>query len=57
METLAISLIVAGSAFVCSGLIFLLPIQKTITGKQRSVEQSLSEIEQYLGEIRRASNS
>jgi hypothetical protein len=55
METLAVSLIVAGMAFLFCGLFFLLPIQETITAKQRSVDQSLHKIEYYLREFRRVS--
>ena len=51
MYSLGISLIVGGAAFVCSGLVFLLPAGRTRSTK--SVEQSLEEIDGYLHEMRR----
>jgi hypothetical protein len=43
MEALGISLIVAGMAFFCSGLIFLLPSKKKYSGDERSFGQDQAE--------------
>jgi hypothetical protein len=51
MHTLGISLIVGGAAFVCSGLVFLLPAERKVFASEKSVEESLQEIEGYLRQM------
>ncbi|WP_426413308.1 hypothetical protein [Bradyrhizobium ganzhouense] len=53
MDTLGITLIVVGAGFLCGGLFFLLPAEGRATSSQKSVEESLEEIEAYLRRIRK----
>ena len=50
MDTLGLALIVGGTAFLCSGLIFLLPGKAASSA--RSVEENIGEIENHLEEMR-----
>jgi Na+-transporting methylmalonyl-CoA/oxaloacetate decarboxylase gamma subunit len=52
MNTLGISMIVAGVAFLFSGLIFLLPIERRLSAREQSVEESQTEIEHHLEQMR-----
>ncbi len=52
MDTLGLVLIVAGAAFLCSGLIFLLPTERRVSSSRRSTEENLDEIESYLQQMR-----
>ena len=53
MDTLGTALIVGGLAFLCSGLIFLVPSGLIFSSPKKSVEESLDEIEHYLREMRK----
>jgi hypothetical protein len=53
MDALGVSLLVGGTAFLCSGLVFLLPRERDLSSHRRSVEESQEQIEFYLGEIRK----
>jgi hypothetical protein len=52
MNALGISLIVGGMAFLFSGLVFLLPSEKKLSGRKQSFEESQKEIEYYLQQLR-----
>ncbi len=52
MDTLGLALIVAGAAFLCSSLIFLLPTERKVSSSRRSTEENLDEIESYLQRMR-----
>jgi hypothetical protein len=53
MDTIGIALIVGGMAFLCSGLIFLLPYERKLASTEDSFEESQEMIEYYLGEMRK----
>jgi len=53
MTALGVSLIVAGTAFLVSGLIFLLPTERRLTTQIKSIEESQKEIEDRLEQFRR----
>jgi hypothetical protein len=53
MNALGVSLIVAGTAFLASGLIFLLPTERKLTTQIKSIEESQKEIEDRLEQFRR----
>jgi hypothetical protein len=53
MDILGTALIVGGAAFVCSGLIFLLPTERKVSEAEKSVQESLGEIDRYLQQMRR----
>lgn len=52
METLGLTFIVGGAAFLCSGLVFLLPSQGAGNSADRSFEENLEEIENNLNHFR-----
>ena len=52
MNTLGISMIVAGVTFLFSGLIFLLPIERRLSARGRAFEESQKEIERHLEQMR-----
>jgi hypothetical protein len=52
MDILGIAMIIGGAALVCSGLMFLLPTERNISASERSVRESLDEIEGYLEQMR-----
>jgi hypothetical protein len=51
MNSIGIGLIIAGGAFVCSGLIFLLPSERKLLSIADSFEESRERIEYYLWQI------
>jgi len=53
MTALGLSMIVGGTAFLLSGLIFLLPAGRKQSAHHRSFEQASSEIEFYLSQMRK----
>jgi hypothetical protein len=48
METLGLALIVGGAAFLCGGLIFLLPLERRRTSATKSFQENLAEVENHL---------
>jgi hypothetical protein len=52
MDTIGVALIVGGMAFLCSGLVFLLPTERRISSSQKSFEKNQQEIADYLRQIR-----
>jgi hypothetical protein len=52
MDTLGFSLIVGGMAFLCSGMVFLLPTEREISSQKKSVQISQKQIEFYLRQMR-----
>ena len=52
MDNIGIALMVGGSALLCSGLIFLLPVGRGSSRSQASLEDSLNEIEAHLEAMR-----
>jgi hypothetical protein len=53
MNTLGLSMIVAGVAFLFSGLIFLLPIEKRLSAREQIFEESQKELEHHLEQMRK----
>jgi hypothetical protein len=53
MAAVGVSMLVGGTAFLLSGLIFLLPTERKLSSRQQSFEESQKDLERYLGEIRR----
>lgn len=53
MNVLGVSLIVAGTAFLVSGLIFQFPTERRLTTQIKSIEESQKEIEDRLEQFRR----
>lgn len=53
MKMLGLSMVVGGIAFLCSGLIFLLPTERRMSVRQQSFEESQEEIELHLEQMRR----
>lgn len=52
ISALGVSLMVGGLALVVSGLVFLLPITRQISGKNESFEESQARTEYYLQQMR-----
>jgi hypothetical protein len=50
-DTLGRALIVCGTAFICSGLIFLLPGRRTAA--QRAFKENIDELDGHLDQMRR----
>ncbi len=48
METLGFALVVGGAAFLCSGLISLLPLERRRTSATKSFQENREEIENHL---------
>jgi hypothetical protein len=53
MDNIGIALIVGGAASLCSGLIFLLPVERGSSSSPATIEQSINEIEAHLQRARR----
>jgi hypothetical protein len=53
MDALGVTLIVGGMAFLCSGLIFLLPWENRLSESEQSIEESQREIDYYLQKMRK----
>jgi hypothetical protein len=53
MGTVGMALVVGGTALLCSGLIFLIPVRSRRPEPLESFEDSQERIEQYLREMRR----
>lgn len=53
METLGLSLVVGGAAFLVSGLVFLLPVRRKQLRRQESFQESIDRIDYHLYEMRR----
>lgn len=53
METLGLSLVVGGAAFLTSGLIFLLPVRRRQLRQRESFQESIDRIDHHLHEMRR----
>jgi hypothetical protein len=53
MDSFGIALIVGGMAFLCAGLIFLIPVERKLTSSNGSFEESQERIEYYLREMRK----
>jgi hypothetical protein len=52
MNTIGVALIVGGMAFLFSGLIFLLPIERKVSDTNGSINVDQERIEYYLRQIR-----
>ena len=52
MNTLGLSMIVGGVAFLLGGLIFLLPIERRLSAGEQTFEESQKEIERHLEQMR-----
>jgi hypothetical protein len=52
MDTLGIAFIVGGSAFLCGGLLFLLPSERKLSSSDKTFEESQAQNEYYLSEMR-----
>jgi hypothetical protein len=52
MDNIGIALIVGGAASLCSGLIFLLPVERGSSSSPATTEQNLTEIEAHLQRTR-----
>lgn len=52
MNTIGVALIVGGMAFLFSGLIFLLPIERDVSDIDESLKVDQERIEYYLRQIR-----
>jgi hypothetical protein len=52
MDILGVSLIVGGTAFLCSGLVFLLPAKRKVSSQEESVQIHQEQIEFYLRQMR-----
>ncbi|MCP4616978.1 MAG: hypothetical protein GY844_11125 [Bradyrhizobium sp.] len=53
MDPLGLALIVGGTAFVVSGLVFMLPASRRRREQQETIEESREEIEFHLRTMRR----
>jgi hypothetical protein len=53
MDAAGVALLVGGMAFLCSGLVFLLPTERKISSRTESFEASQQQIEYYLSEMRK----
>jgi hypothetical protein len=53
MDNLALALIVGGAAFVCSGLVFLLPSGRGRPRRGESIDESRARVDRHLQELRR----
>lgn len=52
MNALGLSMIVGGVAFLFSGLIFLLPIERRLSAGDQTFEESQKEIARHLEQMR-----
>jgi hypothetical protein len=53
MDNVALALIVGGAAFVCSGLVFLLPAGRRRRRRGETIDESRARVDQHLQELRR----
>ena len=53
MKALGLSMIVGGMAFLVSGLVCLLAIERKLSARERSFDESQEEIEYYLSQMRK----
>jgi hypothetical protein len=53
MDNLALALVVGGAAFVCSGLVFLLPSGRRRLRRGESIDESRDKVDLHLQELRR----
>jgi len=53
MDNLALALIVGGAAFICSGLVFLLPSRHRRLRRGETIDESRERVDQHLQELRR----
>ena len=53
MDTVAVALLVGGTAFLFNGLLFLLPTERKISSRTESFEVSQQQIEHYLSQMRK----
>ena len=53
MDDVALALIVGGAAFVCSGLVFLLPSGRKRLRRGETLDESRNRVDQHLQELRR----
>jgi hypothetical protein len=53
MDSLGVDLLVGGMAFLISGLMFLIPIERKLSSSQETVEESLGRLEHHLDEMGR----
>jgi hypothetical protein len=56
MDTLGVALLVGGMAFLFSGLVFLLPIERKLSSRMESFEDSQRRTEYYLSQMRKQSD-
>jgi hypothetical protein len=56
MDALGVSLLVGGTAFLLSGLVFLLPAGRRLSSEQRTVEERQEQIDFYLDQQRKERN-
>jgi hypothetical protein len=54
MKAFGLSMIVGGMASLFSGLVFLLPIERKLSARERSFEETQEEIEYHLSQMRKA---
>jgi hypothetical protein len=52
MDILGVSLIVGGTAFLCSGLVCLLPTKREVSSQEEPVQVNQEQIEFYLRQMR-----
>src|ERR1700754_627498 len=53
MDTLGLSLVVGGLAFLISGLIFLLPTGRKDSSRRAAIDENLEDVDRHLREMRR----
>jgi hypothetical protein len=53
MDNLALALIVGGAAFVCSGLVFLLPARRRRLRRGETIDESRDSVDRHLQQLRR----
>jgi hypothetical protein len=53
MNTIGVALMVGGIAFLFSGLISLLPIERALSDTNESLDESRERIESYLRQMRK----
>jgi hypothetical protein len=53
MDNVALALIVGGAAFVCSGLVFLLPGRRRRLRREETIDVSRARVDAHLQELRR----
>jgi Na+-transporting methylmalonyl-CoA/oxaloacetate decarboxylase gamma subunit len=56
MDTLGVALLVGGMAFLFSCLVFLLPIERKLSSRMESFEDSQRRTEYYLSQMRKQSD-